>query len=67
MAISLCVSGTRLGWSQAFMQILKERTEATLPGLREVPLPWAEYGLTDSFTAQHTAVQYATVCAELMS
>ena len=51
---------------QAFMQILQDRTQATLPGLREVICPWDEYGLGTTFTPAHTAVQYATVCAELM-
>ncbi len=52
---------------QAFIQILRDRTKTSLPGLREVPCPWAEYGLGDDFTPAHNAVQYASACAELMS
>ncbi|KAK9858410.1 hypothetical protein WJX84_000345 [Apatococcus fuscideae] len=52
---------------EAFIQILQERTHATLPGLREVVCPWVEYSLGNIFTPAHSAVQYATVCAELMN
>ncbi|KAK9840130.1 hypothetical protein WJX74_003908 [Apatococcus lobatus] len=44
---------------EAFIQILQERTHATLPGLREVVCPWVEYSLGNIFTPAHSAVHFA--------
>ncbi|KAK9705535.1 hypothetical protein RND81_07G064300 [Saponaria officinalis] len=52
-----------------FVDIWKETlTKRSLPGqFMHIEPNYTEYGLSDQYTSQHTAVQYATVMAQLIA
>lgn len=52
-----------------FVEIWQEAmSKRSLPGhFMHIEPNFAEFGLSDHYTSQHTAVQYATVMAQLIS
>jgi mediator of RNA polymerase II transcription subunit 20 len=54
---------------EEFLDIWQEAvSKRSLPGhFMHMEPNFAEYGLTDHYTSQHTAVQYATVMAQLIA
>lgn len=52
-----------------FLEIWQEAvSKRSLPGqFMHIEPNFAEYGLADHYTSQHTAVQYATVMAQLIA
>lgn len=54
---------------EQFLDIWKEAvSKRSLPGhFLHIEPHFAEYGLTENYTSQHTAVQYATVMAQLIA
>lgn len=53
----------------SFFEIWQEAvSKRSLPGhFMHIEPNYAEFGLSDQYTSQHTAVQYATVMAQLIS
>lgn len=54
---------------EQFLDIWKEAvSKRSLPGhFLHIEPHFAEYGLTENYTSLHTAVQYATVMAQLIA